>query len=66
MAYFEAYTDALGKPMLRIIGELASPETLAELAAMGKSPGPDEAAIVVDAQELMKWLGDNVDIELTT
>jgi hypothetical protein len=66
MAYFEAYTDADGQPVLLIVGEIARSEIINDLANLGKLIGPDEQAVVVNAQELMKWLGDNADIELTT
>jgi hypothetical protein len=63
MAYFEAFEDENGKPMLRIIAKAADAETLAELAAMGKSPGPGEAAVIVDAAELMAWVVESINVE---
>lgn len=64
MAHFEAYEDETGQPVLRIVAEAASPEILAELATMGKSPGPNEAAVVVDAAELMQWVAEGLNAEL--
>lgn len=63
MAHFEAYEDENGKPMLRIIAKAASAETLAKLAAMGKLPGPNEAAVEVDAAELMAWVVESINVE---
>lgn len=63
MAQFEALEDKDGNPILRIIAKRASPETLAELAVMGKVPGPDEAVIAVDAKELMFWVMESLGAE---
>ncbi len=61
MAHFEAIEDEDGKPILLVIAKQPSPELMAKLV---KAPGADESAVVVDALELMAWVGESLNAEL--
>lgn len=64
MPFVEAVLGEDGKPKLVVCGQKPGPKLAAELAATGKSPGPDEYAVVIDYDILAAFVMEAVRHEL--